>query len=81
MWKFVFVVLFIVVLGYAGYLACVSCAEVKGTSLGDAPCTPILSNGRSNPHYGNMWRSCQDTCARGGKAPALDIKSCECNCR
>ena len=80
MGKFIAVILLLIGLGYGGYFACISCAEVKGTHLADVPCTPVLSNGKRNPHYLNMWDSCRSQCGFD-QGPALDIKTCEWSCR
>ena len=71
-------VLFFAIIGGAalfGY-GCTSCNSVEDVS--ETPCTPVLSNGKTNPHYHNAWYACKRSCI--GKKVNLDVKTCHCDC-
>jgi len=74
-----FIFIFFVLMGTSalfGY-SCTSCNNVDDIS--NNPCIPVLSNGKTNPHYRNNWNSCVKTCVLKGN-PNLNIKTCECFC-
>ena len=73
------VIMFLLVLGCAtlfGY-SCMSSNHIDDFSK--TPCVPVLSNGKTNPHYQNNWNNCTRNCI--GKRANLDINTCKCECK
>jgi len=71
-------VLLFVVVGVAGFM------YGKGTSidtseLANNPCIPVLSNGKTNPHYREMLWNCSVFCSSDKRA-TVNIKTCACEC-